>query len=70
MFEVQDEAVTGEPLEPDGAGEVRANFRRLEPGFAQGVCKVDLRVAGGFLSRWDAGRGRGFRWEIIGLSKP
>jgi hypothetical protein len=35
--DVQDEAVTGEPLEPDGAGEVRANFRRLEPGFAYGI---------------------------------
>ncbi|MEV0053547.1 hypothetical protein AB0H34_23980 [Saccharopolyspora shandongensis] len=35
--DVQDEAVTGEPLEPDGAGEVRARFRRLEPGFAYGI---------------------------------
>ncbi|WP_168589316.1 hypothetical protein [Saccharopolyspora sp. ASAGF58] len=34
---MQDEAVTGEPLDPDGAGEVRANFRRLEPGFAYGI---------------------------------
>lgn len=35
--DVQDEAVTGEPLELDGAGEVRARFRRLEPGFAYGI---------------------------------
>lgn len=35
--DVQDEAVTGEPLELDGAGEVRARFRGLEPGFAYGI---------------------------------
>ncbi|MBB5159254.1 hypothetical protein [Saccharopolyspora phatthalungensis] len=35
--DVHDDAVTGQPLEPDGAGEVRARFRHLEPGFAYGI---------------------------------
>lgn len=35
--DLRDATVTGEPLRPDAAGEVRANFRGLEPGFAYGI---------------------------------